>query len=47
MFIRIEASGAKAKFRGVPLFKKSKIQYIIGVVDEKDLDDEPLSHTGY
>ena len=26
--IRIEAPGAKTKFRGVPLFQKSKDQYI-------------------
>ena len=43
VFIQIEAPGAKTKFEGVVLFKKSKDQYIISTTHEYKLDYEPMS----
>ena len=37
------APGAKTKFFGVPLFKKSQDRSIIEMAREKDLDNEPMS----
>ena len=42
-FIRIEAPSAKTKYLGVPIFKKSKDQYITSATLEYNLDCEPIS----
>ena len=43
VFIRIEAPGAKTKFWGVPLFKKSNDQYITDAALKYNLVCEPIS----
>ena len=44
VFIRIEESGAKTKFLGVPLFQKSKNQCVIGAAHKEDLNYEIMSN---